>query len=212
MYIFRWARAARPPWLHPGPRVGCRRIQTCRFVSTRRNNLCLVETRCHILVLSRNDNEKCGPGAFWIIVGPTVTPNQLNMSNRDISVSGYAFSYKNKCPPHITRVACLHRLGLLRLPRLGSASLALLAPATTAAGLLAARPLKAAKVLLRGAGKASEADPRLGKPSMPRPARQGKARSARPAEPIQNHDLQKQYFVIDLAPGGSKWDFDGIAW
>ena len=38
--------------------------------------------------------------------------------------------------------------------------------------LRAARPPKAAGLLLRGAGKASEADPRRGKPSMPRPAKQ----------------------------------------
>ena len=61
-------------------------------------------------------------------------------------------------------------LGLLGSPRLASASLALPAPATTAAALSAARPPKAAGLLLRGAGNASEADPRRGKPSK---ARQG---------------------------------------
>ena len=60
-------------------------------------------------------------------------------------------------------------LGLLGSPRLASASLALPAPATTAAALRAARPPKAAGLLLRGAGKASEADARRGKPSKARP-------------------------------------------
>ena len=59
-------------------------------------------------------------------------------------------------------------LGLLGSPRLASASLALPAPATTAAALRAARPPKAAGLLLRGAGKASEADARRGKPSKAR--------------------------------------------
>ena len=63
-------------------------------------------------------------------------------------------------------------LGLLGSPRLASASLALPAPATTAAALRAARPPKAAGLLLRGAGKASEADARRGKPSKPRPGEQ----------------------------------------
>ena len=60
-------------------------------------------------------------------------------------------------------------LCLLGSPRLASASLALPAPATTAAALRAARPPKAAGLLLRGAGKASEADARRGKPSKARP-------------------------------------------
>ena len=60
-------------------------------------------------------------------------------------------------------------LALLGSPRLASASLALPAPATTAAALRAARPPSAARLLLRGAGKASEADPRRGKSSKARP-------------------------------------------
>ena len=60
-------------------------------------------------------------------------------------------------------------LGLFGLPRLGSASLALPAPAATAAALRAAQPPKAAGLLLRDAGKASEADLRRGKPSKARP-------------------------------------------
>ena len=59
-------------------------------------------------------------------------------------------------------------LALLGSPRLASASLALPAPATTAAAALrAARPPKATELSLRGAGNASEADPRRGKPSKP---------------------------------------------
>ena len=61
---------------------------------------------------------------------------------------------------------------MLGLPRLRSASLALPAPATTAAPLRAARPPKAAGLLLRGAGKASEADLRRDKPSKLRPGEQ----------------------------------------
>jgi hypothetical protein len=64
---------------------------------------------------------------------------------------------------------CAPGLGLLGSPRLASASLALPAPATTAAALRAARPPKAAGLLLRGAGKASEAEARRGKPSKARP-------------------------------------------
>ena len=56
-------------------------------------------------------------------------------------------------------------LGLLGSRRLASASLALPAPATTAAALRAAWPPKAAGLLLRGA----EADLRRGKPSKARP-------------------------------------------
>ena len=79
-------------------------------------------------------------------------------------------------------------LGLLGSPRLASASLALPAPATTAAALRAACPPKAAGLLLRGAGKASEADSRRGKPS--------KARPGEPAEPRngKNCDFPNSWF------------------
>ena len=98
-------------------------------------------------------------------------------------------------------------LGLLGSPRLASASLALPAPATTAAALRAARPPKAAGLLLQGAGKASEADAGRGKPSKPRPARQ-----AKPGIRPEFGTFKKRVFVTDLEPRGSKWDFDGIAW
>ena len=60
-------------------------------------------------------------------------------------------------------------LALLGSPRLTSASLALPAQATTAAVLRAAWQPSTAGLLLRGAGKASEADARRGKPSKARP-------------------------------------------
>ena len=75
----------------------------------------------------------------------------------------------SKCASDQTRGLYAQGLGLLGSPRLASASLALPAPATTAAALRAARPPKAAGLLLRGAGKASEADARRGKPSKARP-------------------------------------------
>ncbi len=75
----------------------------------------------------------------------------------------------SKCASRQTHGLYAPGLGLLGSPRLASASLALPAPATTAAALRAARPPKAAGLLLRGAGKASEADPRRGKPSKARP-------------------------------------------
>ena len=75
----------------------------------------------------------------------------------------------SKCASRQTHGLYAPGLALLGSPRLASASLALPAPATTAAALRAARPPKAAGLLLRGAGKASEADPRRGKPSKARP-------------------------------------------
>ena len=75
----------------------------------------------------------------------------------------------SKCASRQTHGLYAPGLGLLGSPRLASASLALPAPATTAAALRAARPPKAAGLLLRGAGKASEADARRGKPSKARP-------------------------------------------
>ena len=76
---------------------------------------------------------------------------------------------RRTCVAHIAGSGCLPGLGLLGSHPFASASLALPAPATTAAALRAARPPKAAGLLLRGAGKASEADPRRGKPSKARP-------------------------------------------
>ena len=75
----------------------------------------------------------------------------------------------SKCASHQTHGLYAPGLGLLGSPRLASASLALPAPATTAAALRAARQPKAAGLLLRGAGKASEADARRGKPSKASP-------------------------------------------
>ena len=75
----------------------------------------------------------------------------------------------SKCASRQSQRLYAPGLGLLGSPRLASASLALPAPATTAAALRAARPPKAAGLLLRGAGKASEADSRRGKPSKARP-------------------------------------------
>ena len=75
----------------------------------------------------------------------------------------------SKCASRQTHGLYAPGLALLGSPRLASASLALPAPATTAAALRAARPPKAAGLLLRGAGKASEADAMRGKPNKARP-------------------------------------------
>ena len=107
---------------------------------------------------------------------------------------------------------------MLGSPRLASASLALPAPATTAAALRAARPLKAAGLLLRGAGKASEADSRRGKPNKARPGDtagpplQWPARQTKPGIRPEFETFKRHVFVTDLVPRGSKWDFDGIPW
>ena len=72
----------------------------------------------------------------------------------------------SKCASRQTHGLYAPGLALLGSPRLASASLALPAQATTAAALRAA---SAAGLLLRGAGKAREADARRGKPSKARP-------------------------------------------
>ena len=81
-----------------------------------------------------------------------------------------------------------------------SASLALPAPATTAAALRAARPPKAARLLLRGAGKASEADPRRGKPSKPRPGEQADPHNDELRRTPADYELAKSKLLGWLAP------------
>ena len=85
----------------------------------------------------------------------------------NIPTSGFSQFVVVRRSSSLSGSACSPGLGLLGSPRLASASLALPARATTAAALHANWPLKAAGLLLRGAGKASEADPRRGKPSKP---------------------------------------------
>ena len=65
--------------------------------------------------------------------------------------------------------ACLAGLGLLGLPRLGSASLALPAPRNNSPAAFGGRAARSAAAVVAGAGKASEADARRGEPSKPRP-------------------------------------------
>ena len=66
-------------------------------------------------------------------------------------------------------LACLAGLGLLGFPCLGSASLALPAPRNNSPAAFAGRAARSAAAAVAGAGKASEADPRRGKPIKPRP-------------------------------------------
>ena len=65
--------------------------------------------------------------------------------------------------------ACLAGLGMLGFPRLGSASLALPAPRNNSPAAFGGRAAQSAAAVVAGAGKASEADTRRGKPNKPRP-------------------------------------------
>ena len=112
---------------------------------------------------------------------------------------------RNCATPRSTWLACMFGLGLLGLPRLGSASLALPAPATTAAALRAARPPKAAGLLLlrcrQGERGRSEA----------RKAKHAKASQAiRDSDLTQNGGLPKRGFGHDWASHGSKSNFDRL--
>ena len=69
----------------------------------------------------------------------------------------------------IPGLACLAGLGLLGLPRLGSASLALPAPRNNSPAAFGGRAARSAAAVVAGAGKASEADARRGEPSKARP-------------------------------------------
>lgn len=93
-------------------------------------------------------------------------------------------------------------IDLLGSPCIASASLALRAPANTAEVLRATRPPKATRLLLRGAGKASEADSRRGKPSKAkdsRDSREGPARDMAKLMTFQKHD-----YAIELDLYASK--------
>ena len=108
---------------------------------------------------------------------PNDEPNQIpvtDSSQKNIPKMSFLFRVHisenvSKCASRQTHGLYAPGLALLGSPRLASASLALPAPATTAAALRAARLPSAAGLLLRGAGKASEVDPRRGKPSKARP-------------------------------------------
>ena len=69
----------------------------------------------------------------------------------------------------ILGLACLAGLGLLGFPRLASASLALPAPRNNSPAAFGGRAARSAAAVVAGAGKASEADTRRGKPSKPMP-------------------------------------------
>ena len=95
-------------------------------------------------------------------------------------------------------------LGLLGSPHLESAWLALPAPATTAAALRAARPPKAAGLLLRGAGKASEADARRGEPSKPRSGDHADPHNGELQRTMTNNDeLHQNYDELGRAGSGT---------
>ena len=92
-----------------------------------------------------------------------------------------SFSVQNrhKIGPKSTSLARSSQLRRRRVDRLSRQALACLAylasyqPRSPCLHLATtARPPSAAGLLLRGAGKASEADPRRGKPSKPRPGEQ----------------------------------------
>ena len=107
---------------------------------------------------------------------PNDEPNQIPVADSSKKTTKNVVFFRvhfsenvSKCASRQTHGLYAPGLALLGSPRLASASLALPAPATTAAALRAARPPKAAGLLLRGAGKASEADARRGKPSKARP-------------------------------------------
>ena len=107
---------------------------------------------------------------------PNDEPNQIPVADFSQKTSQNIVFFRmhfsenvSKCASHQTHGLYAPGLGVLGSPRLASASLALPAPATTAAALRAVRPPKAAGLLLRSAGKASEADARRGKPSKARP-------------------------------------------
>ena len=69
----------------------------------------------------------------------------------------------------IPGLACLAGLGLLGFPRLGWASLALLASRNNSPAAFGSRAARSAAAVVAGAGKASEADARRGEPSKARP-------------------------------------------
>ena len=99
--------------------------------------------------------------------------------------------------------ACSPGLGLLGFPRLGSASLALPAPRNNSPAAFGGRAARSAAAVVAGAGKASEADPRRGKPSKPRPGEKADPHNddevatklSRPCDDLATRSISDRFWV-----------------